>query len=544
MSHPLIPSGWRSWLPTHLIELGLCLSFVIFFYWQHPPASLLLLAAAAALAWIRLDIAVALLPLTFPYYLFLEPLRSSGSPAFSIGELGLLICLGVAVLRSVLLPADQRATLKWARGLWRQGQPFLLPALIFLIGGSLAVLVAPNIHLSLRAYREEILEPLLYFLLLLRYLRTRADLLRTLAAFMLSALVVAAMGLIQGIFFHADYLVQLNPPILRVRGPYGSANNLALFLDRAVPILLALAFTHLRPRPATPGQSRLPVWRDPLRWLCVLASLPLLLAVYWTDSRGAEVAIGVVLLLIFIFEVRNWIAIAVVVGVGAVGGWLFRAHLIQLFTEGHEGTTSERFTYWKAALLMIRDHFFLGSGPDSFHTLYNPDAPGIPHSPSSYALKALNGQPFPATYDPTISHPHNMLLDFWISTGLLGFAALLWLLAACAFVLGRLYRLCAPLRQGDLLQRLLLGLAGSMIAVIVHGMVDNSYFLPDLSMVFWLLIGSLLIVRGIARKELALARKSGLPPLTIMGQGNDPASSQNEMPITETVIETPENVSD
>jgi uncharacterized membrane protein YeaQ/YmgE (transglycosylase-associated protein family) len=136
-----------------------------------------------------------------------------------------------------------------------------------------------------------------------------------------------------------------------------------------------------------------------------------------------------------------------------------------------------------------------------------------------------------------------MLLDFWISTGLLGFAALLWLLTAFAFVLGRLYRLCAPLRQGGLLQRLLLGLAGSMIAVIVHGMVDNSYFLPDLSMVFWLLIGSLLIVRGIARKELALARKPEPPQLAIIGQGSNPPSNQSETPITEALIDTSENTS-
>src|SRR5690348_1766981 len=94
---------WRSSLPERLIELMLCLSLLLFARWQHPPASLLLLLCAAVLAWIRIEIAVALVPLTLPYYLDLQPLRSSGTPAFSVGELAMLICFGVALLRTVII---------------------------------------------------------------------------------------------------------------------------------------------------------------------------------------------------------------------------------------------------------------------------------------------------------------------------------------------------------------------------------------------------------------------------------------------------------
>ncbi len=499
--------NWRFWRIEILVALGLCLSFLIFFYWQHPPASLLLLVVAAVLAWMRLEIAIALLPLTFPYYSYLQPLRSSGSPAFYIAELGLFICLGVALLRTALIAKDRNATKIWLLGLWQQARFFLLPGLLLLAGASLALLASPDKHNSLRAYREEIIEPLLYFLLILRYLRTPTDLVRTMVALVLSVLIVSFTAIIQGVFHLTQFLALLDTSGagFRTVGPYGSPNNLGMALDRAMPLLLALALTHILPRTtAASGLQRAP-WRDPLRWACLLALIPMAWALYWSHSRGAEVAILAVVAVYFVIELRRWLAVIVVLVAGALATGLFWSRIYNFLnagTSGHAGSVSERFTYWKAALLIIRDHFFLGTGPDSFGIQYNPQSPLPPTSPDSYALKALNGQPFPSTYFPAISHPHNFFLDFWISTGLLGLAALFWLLGIFAIMLVRLYRFCARLGRGTLYQRFLLGIAGCMIASFVQGSVDNSYFLPDLAMYFWLFMGSLLIVNGIARREL------------------------------------------
>ncbi len=76
----------------------------------------------------------------------------------------------------------------------------LIACWIVLPGASLAVLVSPDRHESLRAYREEVIEPLLYFPLISRYLRTRTDLIRTLCAFIAAAVLAASMGIIQGFF--------------------------------------------------------------------------------------------------------------------------------------------------------------------------------------------------------------------------------------------------------------------------------------------------------------------------------------------------------
>lgn len=502
-------SDWHTWLPERLVEVALCLALLLFARWQHPPVSLLLLLGAAVLAWIRIEIAIALLPLTFPYWPDLIPLRSGSGASFSVGELSVLTCFGVAVLRSVFIAADRKATLDWLRGFWQQARVFLLPGALLLVGASLGLLVSPDRHAGLRYYRWDIIEPLLYFVLILRYIRTRKDLARTAVALVLSGLIVSGTTIIQGLLFLRDHpsLITSSTTSYRPVGPYSSANNVGLLLDRVIPLVLAVGLTHLLPRTKAPGASPQPVWRDPLRWACVLALIPLAWALYWTRSRGAEAGVLAVVLFFFVVEVRQWIAVAAVFVVGVVGAFLFRSRLVDLFNAGHNGeaTLSERLTYWKAALLMIRDHFFLGTGPDSFPTLYNPAVP------NSYARQALNGQPFPGTYDPGISHPHNMILDFWVSSGLLGLAAILWLLGAFATVLVRTYRRCAALNQGDLLQRFVLGIAGCMLASVVHGMVDNSYFLPDLSMLFWFMMGTLLVVGGMTRSEQLAPQQASLP---------------------------------
>ncbi len=530
-----IQRGPRSWLGTRLVEASFLFCGLLLFYWPHPPlGSLLVLFALIVLAWFRLEIAIALLPLAFPYDGLHDgiPFGASGSPSFLLTEIGVIVCLGVALARHAVFPAERQETLRWIRLHWKRVRFFVIPAALLAVGAGLALLSARDRHESLRAYREEIIEPLLYVLLFLRYLQTRTDLTRAVSAFLLSAVVVSCTGIIQGVFRLSNYVVFTAVDALRVPGPYGSPNNLGLAIERALPLLLALGCIGLfrRHSAAEPGQPS--PWRDPLRWACLAASIPLFWALYWTSSRGAELAVLAVIVLLFIFEAQRLIAIVPVLLLGAVGGFLFRSRLLQLFNEGHQGTVSERFIYWKAALLIIRDHFLLGTGPASFRLFYNVRSPDYPHGgDDSYALKALDGQPFPYSFDPGISHPHNILLDFWISSGLLGLAALLWLLGAFSTRIIRLYRLCVGVPYGALFQRLLLGIAGGMLTMLIHGMVDNSYFLPDLAFIFWFFIGVVLIVDRLVVDAPALAQPKSTPQISVTSNDQE-QPSQAPAPLT------------
>jgi O-antigen ligase len=368
----------------------------------------------------------------------------------------------------------------------------LIPALLLLIGAALAVLVSPVPRDSLRAFREVILDPLVYVLLVLRYLRTRSDVARTVGALILSIVILACIGIGQGVTRLKSFSGIFTPNVIRVDSFMYSANNLAFLLNCAIPILLALAFLGIGRRLTDQSVSRRPAWRDPLRWLCLVVLIPLLVALYWTDSRGAEVSLLVVALVFLFFEVRSRLVALAVGCAGILGTILFWPRILGMVDEQGHGNISTRLYIWKAALLIIRDHFLLGTGLGSFNTLFR----------ESYRARAIDGQTL-GIPTPAEPHPHNFILDFWISSGLLGVVAICWLLGAFAVICGRTYRACAGLKQADFLRRLLLGIAGCVLASAIGGMVDSYYFLPNQAMLFWFFIGIVVVLRSIIAEDSA-----------------------------------------
>jgi O-antigen ligase len=74
-----------------------------------------------------------------------------------------------------------------------------------------------------------------------------------------------------------------------------------------------------------------------------------------------------------------------------------------------------------------------------------------------------------------IPHPHNIFLAFWLNAGLLGLLALLAII-----VLAHL-RLTYPLI--------------ALWGLVIHGFFDTPFWKNDLSMVFWLVVGAILILQ-------------------------------------------------
>jgi O-antigen ligase len=110
---------------------------------------------------------------------------------------------------------------------------------------------------------------------------------------------------------------------------------------------------------------------------------------------------------------------------------------------------------------MLRDHPLLGVGLDNFGYLY-------------YHVYLRPG----GTPEPNLSHPHNWVLHLWLQLGLLGLLAFGWLLV----------RLWARLRTAQAVSPtwLAVGVIGAVTDTLVHGLLDNSYFLVDLAFVWWL----------------------------------------------------------
>jgi len=499
---------WRD----RFIEAGLLVSMALYyiignanlgtggFFHLNPLISLPFLLIFAVLCWYRLPFAVALLPLALPYYLLQKTVV--GSYAFSLAEITLVVCLVVALLQLLLRGRKWEYWLSWHELRDRLG-PFTIPILVFLAAAAISIAIAIEPHIALRAFRKEVFDPLVYFLLVLFCLRSRGDLLRLLGALLATGLMVAFLSLAQYFIFRSQLVLETGN-ILRVHAAYGSANDVGLLLDYVLPIGLALAVAKI------PGSiGMLKSWQ--FRALAIALCLPLILVLYLSQSHGAWVAIAAAALFIAVFSIRDRKtllvgAILFVVAAGLVFA-LFHTRIISFLLDTHVNaqgisTTTKRLYLWQTALKMIHDSPWFGYGMDNWLCHYSRNTicyiPGLKHywiltNPVTHAPTGLLDE-------PDLSHPHNIFLHVWVSVGVFGLLAFIALLVLFFWLF---MRVLAHLRSKEsdrnlLLQWIAIGIGAAMFAALVQGQVDSSFLEQDLAFCFWTLVAALLLLRVFA----------------------------------------------
>jgi O-antigen ligase len=331
---------------------------------------------------------------------------------------------------------------------------------LLLIAALLSLLPSEYFRLSLRALRTLLLEPVLFFYLAVTLCPTVGALRPLWLALVGAASAVALLALAQVVGNVNTVEVE---GVRRALGLYPSPNHLGLYLGRALPFALALAWWR-------------PTWRAPL----LIASAALALALAATFSVGAWLGSAAALCVLAALVGRR--AFATVAGAGvlvAAAVMLIAARLgIERLQPGG-ATATFRQQIWTSSLAMLRDHPLLGIGLDNF--LYR------------YQLQYI----LPAAWaEPNISHPHNWLLQFWLELGLLGLFAFLFLLARFIWLAHAVWlRPLAPEARA-----LVAGAVASLAGLLVHGALDNSYFLVDLSILLCL---HLAVVESCARPDAA-----------------------------------------
>jgi O-antigen ligase len=245
---------------------------------------------------------------------------------------------------------------------------------------------------------------------------------------------------------------------MRLRSIYGSPNNVALYLGRIFPILIAMIMM---------GSGR-------RRLAYALAIVPIGLAILLTFSKGS-LLIGLPASFIVVFIIwrrslkgRIWPWLLGFAAAGILA--LIVALQIPQFAgrlnpQGETGLF--RMNLWLASLNMIRDHPVFGVGLDNFLYAYR----------SRYILSA-------AWQEPNLSHPHNIILDFATRLGLVGLIAGTVMFIAFIQALWKL-----PSKVDDQWKPVSAGIAGSLIYLLAHGLVDHSFFIVDLAFAFMLLLG-------------------------------------------------------
>jgi len=197
---------------------------------------------------------------------------------------------------------------------------------------------------------------------------------------------------------------------------------------------------------------------------------------YFTRSYGAFLGIlgGIIYLSLFVKNNRlkiekhkSKISLALIFVLFLATASLFSGKLEQIYDSDGRSSFHSRLVIWNASAEIIKDHPLFGIGPGTFQQTY-----------LSYAGR------FSKPYlEWAVPQPHNVFLAFYLQTGLIGFIG---------FVLIISWFFKSACRKREAAPCVYAVVSAIMIYILVHGLVDTTYWKNDLALMFWLVISIVL----------------------------------------------------
>jgi O-antigen ligase len=249
----------------------------------------------------------------------------------------------------------------------------------------------------------------------------------------------------------------------RLKAFYLSPNHLAMYLAPA--FLMALAFWFEIKK----------FWQ---KIFLFLASCFLLFILYFTYSYGAWLGLlaALIFVAIFLWQRELWdkrklfliFCLLFIVFLLIAASQLDSAKLNNLLISDHSSWQS-RLMVWRSAGEILKDHWVLGIGPGLFQQYY------------------LEYQKyFPVPYlEWAVPQPHNLFLAFWLQAGLLGLIGFLWLVI---IFFQQTIDFLKSFKGADKKQPLVIFLAAVLIYILVHGLIDTTFWKNDLALIFWVIV--------------------------------------------------------
>lgn len=241
----------------------------------------------------------------------------------------------------------------------------------------------------------------------------------------------------------------------RITSVLNHPNALALLLGPIIAMLIALVYT-----------SR--TWASSK--LMIITIILGLVALYLTFSRAAWLALIITIAFVGLPGLgkspplnirggwRELLRIIVIVIVIILAIPYSREKILDL-ARFRDLSQQNRYVLWDAARDIIKKHPVYGVGLMGFHESY---------------------KAYPLGPDRVVqNYPHNFFLNFWVEIGLVGLAAMLGLLYIFVKKIRYLWKTAwRPVAFAS---------AAGMSVILLHGLVDVSYFKNDLSVLFWLI---------------------------------------------------------
>jgi len=343
------------------------------------------------------------------------------------------------------------------------------PLILFLIAATLAAFLSENRLAALGIWRGYFIEPLLFFIVLIYSIKNLKEIKNIIYCLELLVLGIGIFALIQKITgalipnpFWADVATR------RVTTFFGYPNANGLLIAPIIILSLGNLITDLI---SAIRDSRFAI-RDLVYAVFNLIILVLgILTIIFAQSAGALIAVflGILFLLFYYKKTRYITLVAVIIFfilISLSSFSPFKQEINYKKLDLNSSSLEIRLNQWSETLKMLKDNPIMGAGLSNYQN----------------KMKPYHQFSFVEIY----LYPHNIILNFWSETGLLSLLALIWLV-----IIFFIY--CFRKLKDSLSPVLSLTIIGAMITLLVHGLVDVPYFKNDLSILFWVIIGLIII---------------------------------------------------
>jgi O-antigen ligase len=438
---------------------------------------ILSILSLVVIAWIfyqRPPLGLATVLFFAPFFLFPVELYRF---AFPMSELLLLTLFGTWFVRALVDWAYVRQNKNHPRAiywpLWNGMDAAILAWVVF---GIAAIAWSAQRDLAITDFRTLFLEPALFYLVFRTTISRPIDFQRLIDTLIMSGILVAVIGLV--LFARGEAVITAEGAVRRLASVYGSPNNVTLFLGRCIPFTLGFMLISTQP------------WR---RISAGLAFMMMLSAVVLTQSVGgifAGIPASIAAMILLRYRSRAVLPLLVLSALGLTAlilGTSLSPRIARAFVFD-DGTNFIRLRLWQSSIHMLQDHPITGLGLDQFLNAYR----------GQYILPD-------AWKEPNLSHPHNIVLDYWLRLGIGGVVVLL---STQYFFWKLLLKDALPYLQKSITQHphlyaIGIGSVGSMVNMLAHGLIDNSIYVLDLVYVFVLICGGVGYLGTISQQDLS-----------------------------------------
>ncbi len=303
---------------------------------------------------------------------------------------------------------------------------------------------------------------ILFYFVVVNVIRDKKQWMALIKLFVISAFIVALYGIFQNFFGATSTQSWIDEDMfediqLRVYSFFNNPNVLGEFLVLTIPISVALLWNKIK---------------DSHKILFAIILMCMVACMIFTWSRGAWLGMLIAIALFLVIADKRWMfagilaVLLIPVALYVTGNSAIIARFLSIGNTA-DTSTAYRVSIWQSSISMIGDFWLggIGIGSDAYTTIY-----------PSYALPGAR----------FALHSHNLYLQFWVETGIVGIVSLF------AVLLGFLKTVFATsvirkIKTSDI-AKILVSLGAGFAGFMFQGLTDYVWYNYKILMIFWIVI--------------------------------------------------------